>query len=99
MYHVDHSCTSTHSQPPFIRLTPGARPVSLLRDLRAVRDDLLVGLADLERAQRLEQARAVVRARRVLVLDDLLGPLAVELGARVAQVRLDVDELLELLPM
>ena len=46
--------------------------------------ELLVDLADLEGAQGLHEAGAVVRARRVLVLDDLLGQLAVELGARVA---------------
>ena len=47
--------------------------------------ELLVDLADLEGAKRLHEAGAVVRAGRVLVLDDLLGELAVELGARVAQ--------------
>ena len=47
--------------------------------------ELLVDLADLEGAKRLHEAGAVVRAGRVLVLDDLLGQLAVELGARVAQ--------------
>merc|ERR1711924_351464 len=43
--------------------------------------DGLVGLADLERADRLEEASAVLGAGRVLVLDHLLGELAVVLGA------------------
>ena len=58
-----------------------------MRKIRRLRGDLLVDLADLERAQRLHEAGAVVRARRVLVLDDLLGQLPVELGAGVAQLR------------
>lgn len=56
--------------------------------------DALVHLAHLERHQRLQQARAVVAAREPAVLEHLLRDLAVELGAGVAQVRLDVDELL-----
>merc|ERR1711918_80908 len=67
---------------------------------RASRRDLLAGevlvhLADLERRERLEEARAVVRAGRVGVLEHRLRELAVELGARVGEVALDVDELLE----
>ena len=46
--------------------------------------ELLVDLTDLERAQGLHEAGAVVRAGSVLVLDDLLRELAVELGAGVA---------------
>merc|ERR1719231_528870 len=61
--------------------------------------DRLVRLADLERADGLEEAGAVVRAGRLLVGRHLLGELAVELGARVAQLRLDVDELLDVLDL
>ena len=53
--------------------------------------ELLVELADLERRERLEESRAVVRARRVAHLDHLLRELAVELRRRVREVGLDVD--------
>merc|ERR1712118_116800 len=52
-------------------------------------------LADLEGADGLEETRAVVRPGRVLVLKDLLAQLAVVIGARVADVRLHVGEVLE----
>ena len=53
--------------------------------------ELLVELADLERRERLEESRAVVRAGAVAHLDHLLRELAVELGRRVREVALDVD--------
>mmetsp|Transcript_21319 Transcript_21319/g.56133 ORF Transcript_21319/g.56133 Transcript_21319/m.56133 type:complete len:424 (+) Transcript_21319:199-1470(+) len=56
-------------------------------------------LADLEGADGLEEAGAVLRAGRVLVVDNLLGHLAVVLGAGVAQLRLDVDQLVERLDL
>eukprot|EP00968_Pinguiococcus_pyrenoidosus_P021712 scaffold2893_cov254-Pinguiococcus_pyrenoidosus.AAC.22 len=55
--------------------------------------------ADLEGGQGLEEARAVERSRGVGVLEHLLGELAEELGAHVAEVRLDVDELLEVVEL
>jgi hypothetical protein len=58
-------------------------------------DDLLVHLADLESADGLEQARAVGGPGERRVLEHLLRDLAIELGRRLRQVRLDVDELLE----
>ena len=53
--------------------------------------ELLVELADLERRERLEESRAVVRAGAVAHLDHLLRELAVELRRRVREVGLDVD--------
>merc|ERR1740130_1272413 len=61
--------------------------------------DLLVDLAGLERAEGLEEAGAVVRARGVRELEHLLRELAVELGGSVGEVRLDVDELLEVVEL
>ena len=67
------------------------------RDL--LRRDLLVDLADLEGAEGLEEAGAVVAARGVRELEQLLGELAVELGRGVREVALDVDELLEVVEL
>lgn len=61
--------------------------------------DLLVQLSDLEADDGLEEARPVVAAGEVGVLQHLLRDLAVELGRDVAQVALHVDELLELVKL
>mmetsp|Transcript_4334 Transcript_4334/g.9805 ORF Transcript_4334/g.9805 Transcript_4334/m.9805 type:complete len:407 (+) Transcript_4334:94-1314(+) len=59
----------------------------------------LVELADLQAHERLEQSRSVVASGEVAVLQHLLRQLAVELARRVAEVRLEVDELLELVEL
>lgn len=56
--------------------------------------DPLVHLPKLERHEGLQEPSPVVGAGGVSLLEDVLGQLAVELGADVGQVRLDVDELL-----
>mmetsp|Transcript_5430 Transcript_5430/g.18886 ORF Transcript_5430/g.18886 Transcript_5430/m.18886 type:complete len:398 (-) Transcript_5430:65-1258(-) len=61
--------------------------------------ELLREVAHLEAHDGLEEPGAVVGPRRVRVLEHLLRDLAVELGARVAEVRLHVDELLELVEL
>mmetsp|Transcript_1364 Transcript_1364/g.2031 ORF Transcript_1364/g.2031 Transcript_1364/m.2031 type:complete len:261 (-) Transcript_1364:656-1438(-) len=67
-------------------------------------DDLCLGnalveLAHLESAQGLEETGAVVGPRAILVLEHLLGDLAVKFGGGVGQVRLHVNELLQLVEL
>ena len=57
---------------------------------------LLIDLTDLEAADGLEKAGSVVGSGECGVLKQLLGDLAVELGAGGTQVALDVDQLLQL---
>lgn len=60
---------------------------------------LLVHLTDLHASDGLEEAGTVRGARERLVLEHLLCDLTVELGARVSEVRLHVDELLQLVEL
>ena len=73
--------------------------MNLRRDDDLSLSNALVELAHLEAAEGLEEAGAVVGARAVLVLEHLLGDLAIELGGGVGEVGLDVDELLELVEL
>lgn len=56
---------------------------------------LLIQLPNLETRKSLEESRSVVASGSVGELEHLLGELSVELGGGVAEVGLDVDELLE----
>lgn len=58
-------------------------------------DNLLVEVSDLQPDYGLEEAGSVVAAREIGVLQHLLGDLPVELCGEVAQVALDVDELVQ----
>lgn len=69
------------------------------RGILLLRQDALVHTPDLEPADGLEQARAVVASGEVGVLQHLLGDLSVELGGDVAQVGFDVDELVQLVEL
>lgn len=56
-------------------------------------DDLLVEISDLEADDGLEEPGPVVAPGEIRVLQHLLSHLSVELGRDVAQVALDVDQL------
>ena len=83
------ACALNFAPAPLEAGRDGDRPVEAPR----------VDLAELERREGLEEARAVVGAGGVGELEHLLGELAVELGARVREVRLDVDELLQVVEL
>ena len=77
----DRSITGTQRGSAYITAWPRLPSIA---ECSTLLGELLVDLTDLEGAEGLHEAGAVVRAGRVLVLHDLLGQLAVELGARVA---------------